>query len=442
MYLVIFLIAINTFKLLIARYFPLIGDEAYYWLWSKHLDLSYVDHPPMIAYVNFLLTKIFGNNEMAIRLGAIGIVLLISWIIYITARELNGEKSATLSVILFNLLPLFFGGGLFLVPQTLLFLFWAASFYLLVKIEKTNKQEYWYLLGVTIGLGFLSDYIMLLFPIGIFLYSFFFRREWLRQKELYLCLVITAIIFSPVIFWNIAYNFPALQYHGERASHFNPQNILYFIVLQSVLFTPFIFFEAVKKLKKLDLYSIFTGVVFIPFALLSPFVMIGGHWPATAYLPTILNAEHFKKYIKYSTISFALFINALAIGYYLFLYPTPSDLIPNSELENYVKNQPPRTFIISNNLGLAALVSFHGKTKVYMAPGRHPQYDLWGVPPLTKGDNVLYFLLNESELFGKLKPLFETVEIDTHKRIYTKDADIPTKTQILVCKNFKGGTIP
>ena len=25
-------------------------DEAYYWLWSKHLALSYYDHPGMVAY--------------------------------------------------------------------------------------------------------------------------------------------------------------------------------------------------------------------------------------------------------------------------------------------------------------------------------------------------------------------------------------------------------
>ena len=24
-------------------------DEAYYWLWSRYLDWSYFDHPPMVA---------------------------------------------------------------------------------------------------------------------------------------------------------------------------------------------------------------------------------------------------------------------------------------------------------------------------------------------------------------------------------------------------------
>lgn len=434
----------NLFKLVIARYFPLIGDEAYYWLWSRHLDLSYVDHPPMIAYVNYILTTLFGNNEFAIRLGAIGIVLIISWIIYLAGRELYGEKAGAVAAVVFNLLPLFFGGGMFLVPQTLLFLFWALSFYLMVRIVKTGKQHYWYLLGISAGLGLLSDYGMILFLVGVGAYLLFNReqRHWLTRKEPYLGALLALLIFSPVIFWNISHNFPSLSYHGERANIFSLQNILYFLLLQIILFTPSLFVATVMKLGKTDLSGIFSGVVFIPFALLSPFVMVGGHWPAAAYLPSVLSVSHLKKWVFRLTVIFALIINALAFTYYLFLYPVPPGLSPNRELQRYIHNQPQRTVVIANNLGLAALVAFYGKTEVFMPPGRHPQYDLWGKPKLKPGNNVLYFALNESEIAGKLKPLFNKVTIDPQKRIFTKDADIPNKTEIFRCEGFKGGIIP
>src|SRR5438445_9634283 len=42
-------------------------DEAYQWLWSKHLALSYYSKPPLIAYLQFLGTSIFGDNEFGIR---------------------------------------------------------------------------------------------------------------------------------------------------------------------------------------------------------------------------------------------------------------------------------------------------------------------------------------------------------------------------------------
>src|SRR5215213_10135897 len=33
-------------------------DEAYYWLWSQHLQLSYYDHPPLVAWAIRLSTSL------------------------------------------------------------------------------------------------------------------------------------------------------------------------------------------------------------------------------------------------------------------------------------------------------------------------------------------------------------------------------------------------
>ena len=37
-------------------------DEAHYWVYSKFLDLSYYDHPPIIGYIIKFFTDIFGTN--------------------------------------------------------------------------------------------------------------------------------------------------------------------------------------------------------------------------------------------------------------------------------------------------------------------------------------------------------------------------------------------
>src|SRR5208337_1662718 len=42
-------------------------DEAYQWLWSKHLALSYYSKPPLIAYTQFLGTTLWGDNEFGVR---------------------------------------------------------------------------------------------------------------------------------------------------------------------------------------------------------------------------------------------------------------------------------------------------------------------------------------------------------------------------------------
>src|SRR5262249_27935614 len=46
----------------------LVPDEAYYWVWSRHLALSYFDHPPMVAYLIRASTAILGDTELAVRL--------------------------------------------------------------------------------------------------------------------------------------------------------------------------------------------------------------------------------------------------------------------------------------------------------------------------------------------------------------------------------------
>src|SRR5262245_63835401 len=50
-----------------AGFAPLAFDEAYYWLWSKHLAAGYLDHPPMIAWIIRASILIFGDTAFGIR---------------------------------------------------------------------------------------------------------------------------------------------------------------------------------------------------------------------------------------------------------------------------------------------------------------------------------------------------------------------------------------
>ena len=459
MFLAAFLVLINLFKIGVAQYFPLIGDEAYYWLWSQRLDLSYIAHPPMVAYVNFIATGLFGNNAFIIRLAAITIVLLLSWIIYRTGKELYGPGAATTAVIIFNLLPTFFGGGMFLVPQTILFLFWALSFYVFVLIIKHKNPHYWYLLGITAGLGLLSDYIMALFFIGTVIYCLVDQEQrfWLRKKEPYLAVLLSLIVFSPVIIWNMKLGFaPFLYWGGKMGKSIKIwDNLLNFFGLQMVLFTPPIFimtiYMVLKRANKESLLlKIFSAVVFLPFALISPIINVGGHWPAAAYLPAILATNRAKKTTIGLILFFGILVNSLAFTYYLFLYPTPAELkgkefTINQQLPQFIKESTPKkgkTFYLANDIGLIGLVSFHGSVQVYAPPGQIKQMDMWGTPDIKKGDNIIYFARNIGGLYENLKPIFETVRIEPNKHLFTKDADIPTKAKIFICQGFRGGKLP
>jgi len=52
--------------------------------------------------------------------------------------------------------------------------------------------------------------------IGIGLYVLLYQRKLLTQPGLYLAVIITAAIISPIYFWNVANNFITWRFHSER----------------------------------------------------------------------------------------------------------------------------------------------------------------------------------------------------------------------------------
>jgi dolichol-phosphate mannosyltransferase len=58
-------------RLLYAGSVELLPEETYYWNYSQHLDIGYLDHPPMVAWLIRLGTTIFGQSEFGVRAGAL-----------------------------------------------------------------------------------------------------------------------------------------------------------------------------------------------------------------------------------------------------------------------------------------------------------------------------------------------------------------------------------
>ncbi|MEP6840513.1 MAG: glycosyltransferase family 39 protein, partial [Bradyrhizobium sp.] len=85
---VLIVLALVALRLVAAAFTPITFDEAYYWMWSKHLAGGYYDHPPMVALVIRLGTMIEGDTELGVRLVSILLGLPMSWAVYRTAAIL------------------------------------------------------------------------------------------------------------------------------------------------------------------------------------------------------------------------------------------------------------------------------------------------------------------------------------------------------------------
>src|SRR5260221_2570641 len=115
----VMILTLVALRLGAAAWTPLTFDEAYYWMWSKHLAGGYYDHPPGVAAVIRLGTMIAGDTELGVRLVSILLALPMSWAVYRTAAILFGgvRVAATPALLLYvNLMAAV--GTLFSPPES------------------------------------------------------------------------------------------------------------------------------------------------------------------------------------------------------------------------------------------------------------------------------------------------------------------------------------
>jgi len=196
----------------------LMQEEAYYWNYAQHLDIGYLDHPPMVAWIIWFNTYIFGNTEFGVRIGA-----LLSWIIaggfmFGLTRNLFDKTAAFRAVLLLAIMPFFFGMGLLMFPDSPLVACWAGALFFLERSLIAKKRLAWYGLGVCLGLGMLSKYTIVLLGPAILIFLLLDRnsRKWLVKPEPYLAAIIALLIFSPVIIWNASNDWASFYFQGPR----------------------------------------------------------------------------------------------------------------------------------------------------------------------------------------------------------------------------------
>jgi dolichol-phosphate mannosyltransferase len=218
-----------------------IPEEAYYWNYGQHLDWGYLDHPPMVGWLSRLGTMLLGHNEFGVRLFALVSWCATAWFAYRFAFDRYGKKAALGVVVMLSTLPFFIGVGSLMMPDAPLTACWAGALFFLHRALFSDKANAWYGVGICLGLGLLSKYTMgLLVPVTfIFILWDGKSRHWLTRPQPYLSLVIAALLFSPVIWWNahhewISFAFQTTRRWGESI-RFSPHLLLGSII---VLLTP------------------------------------------------------------------------------------------------------------------------------------------------------------------------------------------------------------
>ncbi|MCX7116793.1 MAG: glycosyltransferase family 39 protein [Legionellales bacterium] len=214
----------------------LLPEEAYYWNYAQHLDFGYLDHPPMVALL-IKLTTYLGTNELCVRLSSLFCWLLTAFFSFkLTQRLMPG--AGLYSVFLLSILPYFFVESLIITPDQPLLACWAASLYVLYRALILKEAPYWYLAGISLGLGMLSKYSIAILGISTLLYILMTpsSRHWLCRKEPYLGMLITCLLFSPVIYWNAKHDWISFVFQSTHRLQATPIFTLHHLVGLFILF--------------------------------------------------------------------------------------------------------------------------------------------------------------------------------------------------------------
>lgn len=240
------ILALVTLRLVAAAWTPLTFDEAYYWMWSKHLAGGYYDHPPMVAYVIRLGTMLAGDTEFGVRLVSILLALPMSWAVYRTAAILfGGRRVAATATILLNVTLMAAVGTLIVTPDAPLLVASSFVLYFLAKVLETGRGAWWLAAGAAVGAALLSKYTALFFGPAIFIWLVAVPklRRWLISPWPYLGGLVALVIFSPVIQWNADHHWVSFikQIGRARIEDFKPTFIAELIPTQIAFATPLVF---------------------------------------------------------------------------------------------------------------------------------------------------------------------------------------------------------
>ena len=128
----LFLLAVSLFRIYYIQYGPLdLGpDEAHYWDWSRRLDMSYYSKGPMIAYLIFFGTSLFGDTVFGVRILAVVFSALSSVFLYMLGKRIYDEQVGLYSAMLLQIIPLFSTFGIIFTIDSPFIFFWTLSLFL------------------------------------------------------------------------------------------------------------------------------------------------------------------------------------------------------------------------------------------------------------------------------------------------------------------------
>ncbi|WP_164730036.1 ArnT family glycosyltransferase [Rhodomicrobium lacus] len=298
-------------RFVLAATTDLAEDEAYYWMWSKHLAAGYYDHPAMIAWWIRAGTEIFGDTAFGVRFVGLLSTVAGSYLLWRASLALFADRAAALlAVVWMNGTILSAAAGIVSTPDTPLAFFATCVLFALAKLIETERGAWWLGVGGALGLAFMSKYTAALMLPGLFLWMAGTRegRRWFLRPEPYLGALVAIAAIAPVVWWNYAHDWASFAKQAAHGVKDKPANAFASVgeLLggQAGLATPLIFlfclwgsfYALARGLRRGDARWLLLGGIAAPmwafFIVHAASQKIQPNWPGLVYPFAILAAVH------------------------------------------------------------------------------------------------------------------------------------------------------
>ena len=354
--------AMTAMRLVYAGAIELRTDEAYYWTWSKESVLSFLDHPPMIAWFIRFGTAIFGDTNLGVRLVGILAMLVTQLLLADIVRRVTHDFRAIVFAALMPEAALYYGLLMAKVsPDTALIPFAVAMLWSLVRLAQSNNGRWWLAAGLFAGLSLLSKFtaVMLAPAVLAFMLVPTWRTRWLTSPYPWLAALIALMVFSPALIWNYQHDWASFRFQFVRAVATHPLSlrtvgeffglqlglvgfVLLPVVLSGVTLTAWRGYRDREPVAIL-----LSTAVIVPFAYFfwkSLTLRVGDTWPmflwpagfaATAINIAMLPREGFPEWMIRSTLSWARIAVvsgiAFVVGVFFYYVAAPWNLIGRTD---------------------------------------------------------------------------------------------------------------
>ena len=207
-------LAVLGFHLALLPGYGVFRDELYYIACGRRPAWGYVDHPPLVAWVAWLVAQLAGESHLVLRAVSALVMAASVWLAGRTAAAMGGGAFArALAGLATGFVPIALSLASIYSMNVFDLFFWALLSWILVRVLAGGPDRLWLLFGAVAGLGLLNKISVLYLGAGLVAGLVLARRfDVFRSRAFWLGGVLAFAIFLPHLLWQHAHGWPTLEF--------------------------------------------------------------------------------------------------------------------------------------------------------------------------------------------------------------------------------------